>query len=157
MTEIDEKISWVAPEFVHYPKSRLWFFVLLAAAALLVGYFSWQKEFLTAVLFAVLFLTVFYFSRAKPREFHIEIDKTGIKLNASRIRFSALKSFWIIYEPPEVKTLNFETTAYLNRFLTLQIENEDPVAIRFFLLKYLPEDLDRGETMSDILARKLKF
>jgi hypothetical protein len=157
MEQKPKSIGWTAPEFVHYPKSFVWFAVLTIICLGIVVYFLIAKEFLTATLFGLLYAIVFYFSRAKPKDLNIEISGRGLKLNHNLIPYQQLKSFWIIYSPPEVKTLNFETTAYFNRFVTLQLEQENPAAIREFLLQFLPEDLDRGEQFADKLGRTLKF
>ncbi len=154
---MEKQISWSAPEFIHYPKSKAWFIIMTALGAALIVYFLSQKDFLTAVLFFCLLGLMFYFARAKPKTVRIELDSYGIKVGELKLPYSQIKSFWIVYEPPEVKTLNFETTAYLNRNLTLQLGSEDPVKIRKFLLEYLPEDLDKEEGVADKLARKLKF
>lgn len=154
---MENKITWEAPEFIHYPKSVWWFVAIAIIGTGLVIYFLFQKDFLTAVLFVLLLLLIFFFGKQKPKELHIELDGIGAKVNQTRIPYKQLKNFWLVYEPPEVKTLNFETTARFNRFLTLQLRNEDPVKIRKFLLEYLPEDLERGEQFADKLARTLKF
>ncbi len=151
------KITWQAPEFIHYPKNLWWFGVLTIAGFALITYFLWQKEFLTATLFALLFILISFFSKAKPKTLTIELDHRGVKLDNRRIPYEQLKAFWLVYDPPNVKTLNFETTAYFNRYLTLQLTSENPVEIRKFLLQYLPEDLNRGEQFADKLSRTLKF
>lgn len=150
-------ISWTAPEFVHYPKEKWWFAAVAAAGIILVGYFLLRKDLLTAALFLLLLPIIYYFSRAKPRTLNIKLDGRGLKINEQQISYQQIRNFWIVYEPPHVKTLNFETAAYLNRYVTLQLENEDPLKIRQFLLEYLPEDLDRGEQFADKLSRTLKF
>ncbi len=151
------KITWTAPEFVHYPKSPLWFGLAILAGLALTIYFFFQKDFLTAVLFLLLLIVIVVFAKMPPRTIKIELDGLGIKLNQRRLPYQQIKSFWIVYEPPAVKTLNLETTARLNRFLTLQLAEENPVKIREYLAKHLSEDLDKGEQFSDKLSRTLKF
>ncbi|OGF02211.1 MAG: hypothetical protein A3G07_02295 [Candidatus Doudnabacteria bacterium RIFCSPLOWO2_12_FULL_47_12] len=151
------ELAWTAPEFVHYPKSKIWFFVLGVAGSLLVVYFLFQRDFLTGMMFVLLLAMAFLFAKSKPRQINIALTAQGIKLNDTLLPYKQVKVFWMIYQPPEVKTLNFETSAYLNRFLTLQLEDQDPVLVRNFLLEYLPEDLDREERLSDKISRTLKF
>lgn len=151
------KISWTAPEYIHYPKSPVWFTTLFVAGFGLSLYFLLRRDFLAGLLFILLVIIIFYFARTKPKLLEIEIQSKGIKLGDLDLSWQQIKSFWIVYEPPAVKTLNFETTAYLNRFLTVQLGEADPVQVREFLLEYLPEDLDKNESLSDKLARRLKF
>ena len=157
MAETKKQIFWSAPEFVHYQKGQVWFFFLTVIGLGFAVYFFVQKDFLTATLFLLMFIIVFGFAKAKPKTMQIVLDGAGIKFNESRIPYQQLKTFWIVYNPPETKTLNFESSAYVNRFITLQLENEDPVKIRRFLLEYLPEDLDRNEHLSHRIARALRF
>ena len=152
-----KEISWTAPEFVHYPKSRLWFLAVSAVGLGLVVYFLAQKDFLTAVLFILLLLIVIFFAKSEARQLHIHLDHSGIKINNLKLPYKQVKNFWIVYEPPEVKTLNFETSAYFNRFVTLQLDTQDPMKIRSFLLQYLAEDLEKGELLADKLSRNLRF
>lgn len=156
-TEKPKELSWTAPEFIHYPKSRVWYITIVVVGLVFVVFFLFQKDLLTAALFILLTILVLYFSRQRPREIAVKIDARGLKLNDLQIRYDNLKSFWIVYDPPAVKILNFETTAYLNRYLTIQLADQDPVAARDLLLEHLPEDLDKEEQISDKIARKLKF
>jgi len=152
-----KEISWTAPEFIHYPKSLTWFvFVSLAGLALIV-FFVIKKDFLTATLFLLLLILTYFFSSQTPKSLKIKINQAGLTVNEQKIPFDQLKKFWIVYEPPAVKTLNFETSAYLNRYLTLQLADQDPVALREFLLQHLIEDKARDEQLGDKIARKLKF
>lgn len=154
---MSKAITWQAPEFIHYPKSTAWFALLAVIGTALTGYALWQKDFLTAALFALLCLTVFYFSRKKPKILTITLTTESLSFGEVRLPWQRIKSFWIIYNPPEVKTLNFETSAYLNRLITIQLAEADPSEIRKFLLEYLPEEENHDEQLSDKISRKLKF
>ena len=57
----------------------------------------------------------------------------------------------------EIKTLNFETTAYLNNQISFQLGSQNPIELKLFLSQYLPEDLDRTESLTETLARSLKI
>ncbi len=151
------KIAWEAPEFIHYPKSVWWFAVIAIAGTGLVIYFLFEKNFMTATLFVLLLVMTFFYAKKKPKTWRIELGGSGLKLSNMSIPYGQIKNFWIVYEPPEVKTLNFETTARINRYITLQLMNQNPVEIRKFLLEYLPEDLEREEQFADKLARTFKF
>ena len=157
LEETKTEISWTAPEFIHQPKGSLWFILVGVADLVLIIYFLFQRDYLTALLFLLLGLVTFYFARLPAKNLHIQIGPKGLKLNQIQIPYQKLKKFWIVYEPPIIKTLNFETTAYFNRFLTLQLEDKNPLPIRELLLKYIPEDLERGEQIDDKIARTLKF
>src|SRR3989344_5790671 len=126
------KIQWNAPEYLHYPKGGWWYGIISLLALGIVGYFAYSRDFLTATLFLALAGLLIFFARKSPRNLEIELGPGGLKINAFRIPYHEIKTFWVVYEPPEIKTLNFETPAPLNRYLTLQRGNEDPVAIQGF-------------------------
>ncbi|KKU49315.1 MAG: hypothetical protein UX68_C0001G0063, partial [Parcubacteria group bacterium GW2011_GWA2_46_9] len=69
-----------------------------------------------------------------------------------------LKSFWIIYEPPEVKMLYFDFKNAWRPRLPIPLQDENPIEVRRLLLKYLEEDLSReSEPTSDALSRLLRL
>src|SRR3989344_1316372 len=152
-----DEMSWQAPEFIHYPKGLGWFIGLGLVAAGFIGFFLLKKAFLTATLFFLLAVVIFYYSRKTPRVLTVKITGSAVEWGQVRVPMQQIKKFWIIYEPPAVKTVNFETAAYLNRVMTLQLVGTDPVKLRQFLLQYLPEQLDQEEDISQRLARKLRF
>lgn len=157
MTENKKQISWSAPEFIHYPKNAWWFVGLTVIGLGLAVYFAFRKEFLNAFLFLLFYMIAYYYSKIKAKILEIKIDEKGVTFGGNHISYAQIKSFWIVYEPDVVKTLNFETTAYLNRFITLQLGNTDPEQVREVLSEHIVEDTDRGEQISDKLARTLKF
>jgi hypothetical protein len=150
-------LIWEAPEFIHYPKNKIWIVGISILGLGLIAYFAFQKDFLTTALLVLFFVVILYFGNMAPKTVNVEISPQGVKLNTYRLPFQQIKTFWIVYDPPYVKTLNFETTARFNRFLTVQLMDQDPTTIRSFLLEFLPEDADRGEQFSDIVSRTLKF
>ena len=151
------EITWQAPEFMHYPKSAAWFIVLTAVAAGFAGYFLFRKDFLTAAMFVLLYVVVFFFSRKKPKIITVKLAGQGVSVGGTRLPWQKIKAFWIVYNPPEVKTLNLETAAYLNPVITLQLAEADPGEIREFLLEFIPEEPDREEQLADKIGRKLRF
>ncbi len=157
MLENKKEISWTAPQFVHYHKGLGWFISLGIVSTVLILYYAFKKDFLTAALFLLFAIVIYYFAKAKPRQVHIKIDDKGLKINENRIPYQNLKAFWIHYDPPQVKTLNFETTAYLNRSVSLLLMDQNPLAIKDYLLQFLPEELERKESFGEKVARKLKF
>jgi hypothetical protein len=152
-----KEIKWQAPEYPDYKKHPLWFvgFGLVIAALVLYGVLSgsWTTA-LTFILFGVAGLI---FANKKPKTVTITINSTGIKIDETKYNYSVIKKFWILYELPELKALYFETSAYLNRVIKIELENQNPNVIREFLKKYLEEDLDQTESLADTISRKVNF
>ena len=152
-----QNISWEAAEFKQHSKTQIWYIIFAIVSLLLIGYAIYQKSLITTIAFILLSAVSLAFALKKPTKLTHHITSTGIVVGDIIYPYKTIKSFWIVYDPPQVKTLNFETTAYLNRFITVQLEAQDPVAVKVALKKYLVEDLDREESFSEALARKLKF
>ena len=153
----EEVISWEAPEFVHHPKTAIWYigFTLLAVGLIIYSFYS--KSILTMITFGLIIILGFIFSHRKPRVITHKLTPAGIILGDIIYPYRNIVKFWILYNPPHIKTLNLETTAYLNQQVALQLADQDPVAVKVYLVKHLPEDLDKEESLTDAIARRLKF
>ena len=93
-----------------------------------------------------------------PAQLMVSIFEDGIQAGENFYAYRDLKSFWIIYEPPEVKTLYFDFKSAWRPRLPVPLAEENPVEVRRFLLKYLEEDLSReSEPTSDALSRLLRL
>ena len=117
----------------------------------------YDRSIITIITFALIILMIFVISTQAPREITCKITKTGISLGNTLYPYKTIKTFWIMYNPPEIKTLNFETTAYINNTIIVQLGNQDPVTVKLALSQYLLEDLNREESATDALARRLKI
>ncbi|MDP2933346.1 MAG: hypothetical protein Q8N81_04415 [bacterium] len=152
------EISWTAPEYAHYPKSRGWYITFLLIAAVMFGTALFRKDVLMMAVLVIIFTIAFVMSRRAPNNAKVTLNEQGLKINGLLYRYdSSLRSFWITYRASEIKTLNFESTSYLNREITVQLEDQNPLEIRAFMLKYLPEDVDREESAIDKWLRFLRF
>jgi hypothetical protein len=156
-TKSSEIISWEASEFVHHAKNPLWYigFAVLAGALIVYGIFS--GSLITIIMFALIVALAFVYAHRKPRTMNHDLTLTGIILGDTMYPYKSIRKFWIIYEPPQVKTLNIETGSYLNSHVTIQLGDQDPVAVKMFLKNYLIEDLNREESFVDIIARRLRL
>lgn len=122
----------------------------------LAAFFVWQRDFFTAAFFVLIYVIILFFAGMKPKTITIKITSQGIHLGSTPVPYSELKKFWIVYDG-DVKTLNFENKAYLNRYMTIQLVDQNPLHVQEFLRDYLPEDLEQREQMSDKIARRLRF
>ena len=87
-----------------------------------------------------------------------KITEDGIAINGKLYEYKVIKNFYIIYEPPEVKTLYFEPKSLLSPRIPIALEDQNPVEIRQILRQYLTEDIDReDEPVSDQTSRLLKL
>ncbi len=148
--------AWVAPEYVEHEKSIHWYLVcgLLAlfTAVIALFYDAW-----TFSLVIVVFCGVYYVNHfEKPKDVSVEISEMSIKIGKKIIPFRNIKAFWIYYLPGHVETLNLLTTDSLFPEISIQLRGQNPVPIRSYLLKQIPEWEGKEETLVEAILRLLK-
>lgn len=145
--------EWSAPEYIQYSKDRRWFTVAGIVVAGLIFYgVIWGSPFFSLAM-AVL-SAVYYLQHNQPlRQIKIKVTGMGLKIDQKFFPFSNLKSFWIVYNPPEVTTLNFRTVNNLHGELTLQLGDMNPIPIREYLARQLPEEEGKTEGLMNKLIR----
>jgi len=152
-----EFVSWQITEYPHYEHGFFWYLGLVAAGVTLVIYALWTKNFLFAfivIMFAIVFLI---HAGRRPIICKFAITESGIVLHEKLYPWKELARFFIIYEPPEVKTLYFEFGSLRPR-LPVPLDDQDPMKVREILLKFLREDSSQTEEpISDWFGRLLKI
>jgi len=148
--------EWDAPEFTKYERDASWNAILAISSIALTIFFILTKNYLGAVVILFLTTLVYIHSRREPRTVHFTILPLGIEIDTTLHPFEELESFWIFYEPGEIKELSFRTKRLVTPVLGLPLGKTDPVAIRQILLKFLPEQ-KQEEPIANVLARRLKF
>lgn len=153
---IPTNIEWVAPEFTKYKKNKTWF-VLPALIALILAITALLlKNFLFLILIALAALAVYTYALKEPRKVKFSISEKGIKIDKNIYKFEDLKSFWIFYDPPEVKELSLRSKKVFIPYIKIPLEDQNPVEIRKLLLKFLPER-KHTESVIDAWTRKARF
>ncbi len=155
--KIPEEIVWKTVNYIQHDRSSTWYLIfgLISLGLIVFGIFT--KSILTVITFVAVIASVLTLNYQTPRTLTCKATKTGISYGRTLFPYKIIKTFWILYHPPEIRTLNFETTAYLNNRITIQLENQDPVELQAFLNQYLREDLDREESLTETLVRNLKI
>ena len=83
-----------------------------------------------------------------------QIAELGVIVGKRFYHYDELKSFYLVYQPPEVKTLFFETKNPLRPHLRVSLYDVNPLQVRDTLRQFLTEDLDHTEEpLSDMIAR----
>lgn len=163
--------SWTFPEFERHERDRGWYIKAAAATFFLLLFallnpqliFRYPFVILGAPNFTFFFLIivisliVLLFHRS-DNEIEFKISEDGILVNEKFYDYKNIKNFYIIYEPPEVKTLYFEPKAFFSPRIPIALEDQNPVEIRELLLQYLEEDIDRdNEPLSEQFSRLFKL
>ncbi len=156
--QLPETLIWQAASKQSSPHSPQWYlgFTVVSLALLAFAVF-YDRSIITIITFLLIIGVVYIFSTQSPRQVTYKITTTGLAAGTTVYPYKIIKHFWILYYPPEVKKLNFRTTAYLNNQITFELGEQDPMIVKLVLGQYLPEDLEREETLTEVLARKLKI
>ncbi|MBI3232302.1 MAG: hypothetical protein HYZ51_04460 [Candidatus Doudnabacteria bacterium] len=150
-------ISWQALEFKHYEKNAGWYVTLVSIAILIAGFFIIvQQDYFAAITIMILAALIVYFSRQKPEIVEIHLTSKGLHTGNLHIPYKQIKHFWMVDKEPH-KTVNFETSTFVNRLMIVELDEQDPEEVRQFLLAYLPEHHETEPTLSQKVIHWLKF
>ena len=103
-------------------------------------------------------LVVFLQSHQAPHTIPFSITDLGVVLNNRFYPYSEFSDFYIIYNPPEVKTLFFEPHTVFRPRLRMEMTDQDPTEIKYVLRQFLEENFSKeDEPLSDKIAREWKI
>lgn len=149
-------IEWQAPEFEKYEKGPGWFISVGAIALIIFTISLMTKNFIFAFLIILAVFIIFIYALKEPRIIKFKIDGQGLNIDEKFYRWEELKSFWIFYEPPQLNYLSIESKRWTMPLIKISLKEQDPVAIRQALIKFIPEE-KQEESLIDILTRYLRF
>lgn len=149
-------LEWKTPEFEYYKNSQSWFITVGAIAGILFLIAVFTKNFLFGLLIGISYFLIITYSSKKPDDVKLSISPKGIKINNTLYEFENLKSFWIFYNPPEIRELSLRSKKMIMPYIKVPIGDINPVEIRRILIKYLPEKKHK-ESAIDNITRNLKF
>ena len=100
--------------------------------------------------------TILLYAIRKPRDIKVTLSGRGIEVDNNLYTYDSIDSFWIFYEPPEIKELSLKSKKTFSIYQKIPIGDADPNKIRNFLLKLLKEE-HQEESLTDTIMRFLKF
>lgn len=140
-----------------YKKSLSWYLGALFLDIVLIGYSVWQKDWFVIAIVVIVSAILFWYTRsAKSEDVNCTITPLGIHLNERFYPFAEIHSFWIVYNN-NVKNLYFAFTKKYLPAIIVSIKETDPVTLRSVLLKKIPEQAKRGESLLDYITRIVGF
>ena len=148
--------SWEASEFQKSQYDPWRIGIMAAIGVIMIIYAVFTSNYLFALIVVMAAIIVQIFIKKEPAKVKIDITTQGVRVNDNYYSFETdLRSFWILYNPPQLKTLNFDRKQALLPGLTLQLEDQNPIKLREELLRFIPEDTEREETTAEKTARRL--
>lgn len=156
---LDEKkpiFHWQFPETMAAKKKNYLTIVLILLAILVWAIID--KNFLFVVILVLTIFIIIFEHKQKPLMVDFYIFEDGLSFSNKFYPWEDIKSFRIVYQPPEVKKLYLDFKPVLTANVSISLEDEDPIKIRQFLKKYIPEDVTASyETLVDKVNRWLGF
>ena len=151
-----DSMEWSAPEFFYFEKTEIWFVVSGLIALALFVLALWTRNILFALMIILGYFSITAYAIKKPKDITVNIGPQGIKIDNTLYLFDNLKSFWIFYEPPELKEIGLLSKKTIMPHIKIPIGEQDPAEIKKVLIKYLPEK-KQDESLIDNLPRQLRF
>lgn len=149
-------ISWSAREFIKPDRSPNWYIYAGISAIILILFAILIGGAIPAIVFMLIALVVYLLADKEPNKQEVKLTPKGIFVDNELYPYNELKSFWIFYDPPQKKELSLISTKIFMPAIKVQIEEENPVQIRRYLLRYLPEE-EQEESIMEALSERLKF
>lgn len=165
-------LSWQVPEYESKERDRRWY--IIAITFLLVTLFfcffeisNWKVLFLgvnSNFIFALILILSSIITIINDGQeaalVEFKIGPEGINIGKKFYDYDELRHFSIIYKPNiEVKHLYIEfKNSFIHPRLSVHLDQQDPITVRNYLLRYLDEDLERlGPPVSEQLTKLLKL
>lgn len=155
--ENQKTLGWQALEYKYYEKSVGWYVALVSVFILLMAFFIIiESDIFAAVCLGLICVLIIIFSRQVPQQVAIELTDRGIKFGNLFYPYKQIKYFWVVHNAHH-QTVNLQTSALINNTVILELDNQDPEAVRNFLLAYLPEHPATEATAAQKVMHRFKF
>ncbi len=150
--------EWWVKEYEKRERSKRWYMIAAISVVGLLAYSLISQNYLFSLIVVLFGIIVYLHDMQNPIDVYFAITEVGVILGKKFYRYNELSTFWIIYNPPEVKNLYFTLNNMVKHRLQVPLLDYDPRPVRDYLKKFLKEDLDQEEEpMSDRLARTFKL
>lgn len=150
------EIQWAAPEFEKQLKTTAWFLTVGIFALFFFTIAFLMESLIFAVLIVIAIFTVFVYAVKEPPIITFKINGEGIMIGEKLYPYEDIDSFWIFYTPPSPKELSVKSKKTLSLMIKIPLAEQDPIAIRQALIKFIPEE-KQEESLADIIARGIGF
>lgn len=133
-------LRWRAPEHEIMEKSQRWYLYVALFLVAVIAYALYTNSPVMAITFVLIGVVGYIFINKEPRIVDFYITPDGIVADREIYEFENVKSFWIFYEPGQVKVISLHTRNKLIPYIHIPVHDEDPVKIREILLEYIREE-----------------
>lgn len=153
-----EHVGWEVKEYRRYERGRLWHLLMGLAGIGLLIYTVASANFLFALIIMMFALIIYITSVVEPRTVRFGVTETGVRFGRTVRQFRDANRFWMIYEPPSVKSLYIEFKGATTPRMVVDLGEMNPNQVRNVLGQFIREDLEEDvEPFSDFIGRILKI
>lgn len=149
--------EWTILEYEKHTRGTLWYVLAAVLGLALVLYGVFTGNFLFSLIVILAAIILFMQAHQEPRQIPFQITDLGVIVGTRFYPYSEFENFYIIYNPPEVKTLFIETKNTLQPMLRIPLLDMNPIEVKHSLREYLPEDIEKEEPLTDRAARNWKI
>ena len=150
-------LEWQAAELPSRPKdSASWIAGTGIIAFVVLVYFLFSRNFFGAFLVFIGAAAWLLFAFRPAHTYSFRITPRGIEIGEKLFKFEDLESFWIFYDPPEIKELAVRRKGLLVPELIIPLKNQDPVMVRRALITFLSES-EQKYSAFDLFLRRIGF
>jgi len=150
-------LHWRSPEFITHQKGVTWFLIAGVITLLLIIYAIYTDSATMAIVFIVFGGVYYMMHNQEPKIIDIKLTELGVFVDKNFYPYNMINSFWIIYNPPYVRTLNLRLSDKTSTKVVIQLDVQNPVDVRKMLAKEIPEVEGASESISEILIRLLRL
>lgn len=150
-------LSWIAPEYTSHKKSARWYIIAGIGLILLLIWAAFSKSWSMAIA-VIVFAGVYQYTHTyhPPKNIKITVSEMGIGVGNLFFPYNHIKAFWIIYKPG-LKTLNLHIAKGFFSDVIIQLNGQDPLPLRKYLVGQIAEWEGRDERLGDMILRLLKL
>ncbi len=167
-----QHLSWKVPEYEKVARGKNWY--IIAVIFLIICLFfcffeinnfkiiflGLNSNFIFALILILSAIIMLINDGQEPLMVDFKIGPEGINIGRRFYDYDELKNFSIIYKPnSEIKHLYLEfKNSFTTPRLSIHLNEQDPIIVRNYLLRYLDEDLERVvPPASEQLTKLLKL
>jgi hypothetical protein len=145
--------SWKAPSFTQNERSGKWYLIAAFLTLAIIAFSAWQQDwFMIGIVVVVAAILFWYIHAVVPQDIAYKITPMGIYADNRFYPYSEIHSFWMVYDQ-KVKNLYLIFRKRYLPALTINVEKLDPLILKGYLLKKLPEQENRTENIIDKITR----
>ena len=146
--------QWSMKEYEEHPRGKRWYVVMGILGTVLVAYGLFSGNFLFSLIILLSAIILYLQSVQAPKDVLFSITDLGIIIGSRFYSYKEIRNFYIIYQPPEVKSLYFDFQSVYRPSVQIPLDTMNPLLVRSTLSLYLTEDLEKEkEPLSEQFAR----